>query len=133
MANMTIGSVVARGNKSRMRSVAFTHTAAATAAGSATTTFPITGRLLKYTTTGGDAAWTFILNDGTVNVFSSASITAAASTAILKMHATVPHVGIAMAGQYLTCTTANVSTTGLTTVPVITIFWEESAECAATL
>lgn len=131
MANMTIGSVVARGNKSRMRSVTFTHTAAATAAGSATTSFAITGRLLKYTTVGGDAEWQFALNDGIADIFSSGNISATTKTALLNMHATISHRGIPMAGQTLTCTTANVSTTGLTEVPKITIFWEESAECSA--
>ena len=136
MANMTIGAVVARGNKSRMRSVTFTHTSNATAGGAATTTFPITGRLLKYVTVGGDAEWQFVLNDGTVNVFSSGNLNGAASAAntnILQLSTTIIHKGIAMAGQYLTCTTTNISSGAGNTAPTITVFWEESAECNAIL
>jgi len=136
MANMTIGAVVARGSKSRMRSVTFTHTSEATAGGAATTTFPITGRLLKYTTVGGDAEWQFVLNDGIANIFSSGNLngeSSAVNTAILSMSATIPHKGIAMAGQYLTCTTTNLSEASNMTAPTITIFWEESAECNAIL
>ena len=136
MANMTIGAVTARSGKSRMRSVTFTHTSNATAGGAATTDFPITGRLLKYVTVGGDAEWQFALNDGTVDVFSSGNLNGAASaanTAILQMSATIIHKGIAMAGQLLTCTTTGISTGAGNTAPTITIFWEESAESAAIL
>ena len=136
MANMTIGAVTARSGKSRMRSVTFTHTSVATAGGAATTTFPITGRLLKYITVGGDAEWQFVLNDGTVNVFSSGNLngdSGAANTAILSMSATIIHKGIAMAGQLLTCTTTNVVEGANGTAPTITVFWEESAECNAIL
>jgi len=133
MANMTIGAVAARGGHSRMRSVTFTHTAVATAAGSATTTFPISGRLLKYIRVGGDAEWQFTLNDGTAVIFSSGNLDATTTETLLNMHATIPHRGIPMAGQYLTCTTANVSAVGGGTAPTITVFWEESAECDAIL
>lgn len=129
MANMTIGSITARSGKSRMRRVTFTHTSELTAGGAATTSFTITGRLLKYTAVGGDAEWQFALNDGTVDVFSSGNLNATTNTAILQMSATIIHKGIAMAGQTLTCTTTNVTTTA----PTITIFWEESAECNAIL
>ncbi len=136
MANMTIGAVTARSGKSRMRKVTFTHTSVGTAGGSATTTFPITGRMLKYVTVGGDAEWQFVLNDGTVNVFSSGNLNGASSavnTAILNLSATIPHKGIPMAGQLLTCTTTNVAAAGNGTAPTITVFWEESAECNAIL
>ena len=116
-----------------MRSVKFTHTAAGTAAGNATTTFVITGRLLKYIRVGGDAAWTFVLNDGIANIFSSGSLDATTTETILSMSTTIPHKGIPMAGQTLLLTTANVSTAGGGTAPTITIIWEESAECNAIL
>ena len=127
MANMTISAVTARGGKSRMRRVTFTETTAG--AGSATTTFPISGKLLRFATTGGDGAWTFVLNDGTANIFTSASLTATATSGVLNMHATVPHDGIPMSGQTLLLTTADSGTTAAT----ITIIWEESAESAAIL
>lgn len=128
-SNMTIGAVTARSGKSRMRSVTFTHTAAGTSAGNATTSFQISGRLLKYIRTGGDVEWQFTLNDGIAVIYSSGNINATTTETILSMHATVPHRGIPMAGQKLLCTTANVSGTA----PTITVFWEESAECNAIL
>ena len=127
MANMTIGVVTARGGKSRMRRVTFSETTAG--AGSATTSFPITGKLLRYATTGGDASWTVTLNDGTVDIF-AVTLTAGADTpqtGLLSMHATIPHDGIPMAGQTLLLTTTNSGTTAAT----ITIIWEESAESSA--
>jgi len=129
MANMTIGAVLGEttsGKKSRLRKVTFTHTSVGTAAGAATTTFLITGRLLRFITTGGDAAWTFVLNDGTANIYTSASLDTTATSGALNTHATVPHSGIPMVGQYLTCTTAGVSNVGGGTAPTITIIWEES-------
>lgn len=124
-SNMTIGSelgVTLAGKKSKLRKVVFTHTAAGTAAGNATTPFVITGKLLRYITTGGDAAWDFTLNDGTADIFASGNLTATATSGPLSMHATIPHVGIPLVGQTLKCTTANVTTTA----PTITIIWEES-------
>ena len=126
---MTIGEVTARGGKSRMRSVTFTHTASGTAGGAATTSFPITGRMLKYIRVGGDAEWQFVLNDGIADVFSSGNLNDTTTETLLSLHATIPHNGIPMAGQLLTCTTTNVTTLA----PTITIFWEESAECNAIL
>ncbi len=125
MANMTISAVTARGGKSRMRRVTFTETTAG--AGSATTSFPITGKLLRFVTTGGDGAWTFTLNDGTAVIFTSASLTATATSGVLNMHATVPHDGIPICGQTLLLTTIDSGSTAAT----ITIIWEESAESAA--
>ncbi len=127
MANMTISAVTARSGKSRMRRVTFSETTAG--AGSDTTSFPITGKLLRFVTTGGDGAWTFTLNDGTAVIFTSASLTATATSGVLNMHATVPHDGIPMAGQTLLLTTVNSSSTAAT----VTIIWEESAESAAIL
>ncbi len=129
-SNMTIGAVMARSGKSRMRRVTFTQTAV-DAAGIATTTFPITGRLLKYIRVGGDAEWQFTLNDGIAVIYSSGNLDATTTETILNMHATISHRGIPMAGQKLLCTTANVTSGG--TAPTITVFWEESAECNAIL
>jgi hypothetical protein len=124
-SNMTIGAEdteVTSGRKARLRKVTFTHTAAGTAAGNATTTFNITGKLLRYITTGGDAEWQFSLNDGTADIFSSGNLTATATSGALSMHATIPHDGIPLVEQTLKCTTANVSGTA----PTITVIWEES-------
>ena len=124
-ANMTIGTIsgeTINGKKTRLRKVTFTHTSAATSAGNATTSFSITGKLLRYITTGGDVEWQFTLNDGIAVVFSSGNLTATATSGILNVHATVPHDGIAMVNQTLLCTTANV--TG--TAPTITVIWEDS-------
>lgn len=129
-SNMTISAVTARSGKSRMRRVTFTQTAAG-AAGNATTTFPITGRLLRYLTTGGDASFTVTLNDETVDIF-AVTLTGGADTAqtgLLNMHATVPHDGIPMCGQLLLCTISDSSTVAVT----VTIIWEESAESSAIL
>lgn len=129
-SNMTISAVTARGGKSRMRRVTFTQTASG-AAGNATTTFPITGKLLRYYTTGGDASWTFTLNDGVVDVF-AVTLTGGSDTpqtGLLSMHATIPHDGIPMVGQTLLCTISDSATTAVT----VTIIWEESAESAAIL
>ena len=126
-SNMTIGAVKARSGQARMRSVTFTQTAV-NAAGNATTTFPINGRLLKYITTGGDASWTFTLNDGTVDIF-AVTLTGGddtPQTGLLNMHATIPHNGIPMVDQTLLCTVSG----SATAVAVITIIWEESATTA---
>ncbi len=123
MANMTIGTELGEttsGRKSRLRKVTFSETTAG--AGFATTAFAITGKLLRFATTGGDGAWTFTLNDGTANIFTSASLTATATSGVLNMHATVPHDGIPMVDQTLKLTTANSGTT----VATVTIIWEES-------
>lgn len=123
-SNMTISAVTGiteSGRRLRMRRVTFTETTAG--AGYATTTFKITGRLLRYATSGGDAEWQFVLNDGTANIFSSGNLTATATSGALSMHATVPHEGIAMAGQTLKLSTTNSGTTAAT----VTIIWEESS------
>ncbi len=129
-SNMTISAVTSRGGKSRMRSVTFTQTAIG-ATGNATTTFPISGRLLRYVTTGGDTSWTVTLNDETVDIF-AVTLTGGDNTpqtGILSMSATIPHDGIPMSGQKLLCTVSG----SATAVAVITIIWEESAESAAIL
>lgn len=136
MANMTIGAEthgLKSGRKSRLRKVVFTHTLAATADGSATTTFNITGTLLRVVTTGGDGAWNIVLNDGVADIWASPSITATATSYPLYQVAagsltTVTDdesdfaYGIPLVEQTLTCTTSNVSTTA----PTITVIWEES-------
>ena len=122
-SNMTIGSqegVTVSGKKTRLRKVTFTQTAAG-AAGNATTTFAITGTLLRFITTGGDAAWTFTINDGTAVVFTSPSLTATATSGVINMHATVPHNGIPLVGQTMLVTIADSATNPVT----ITIIWED--------
>ena len=122
-SNMTIGVETAdniSGKRSLFRKVVFTETTAG--AGNATTTFTITGKLLRFVTTGGDGAWTFTLNDGVADIFTSASLTATATSGALNMHATIPHDGIPLVAQALKLTTANSGTT----VATITIIWEES-------
>ena len=136
MANMTISAVdagVTSGRKSRLRKVVFTHTSAGTAGGSATTSFKITGTLLRVVTTGGDAVWNIVLNDGVAKIWASPNITATAVSFPLYQVAagslsTVTDddsnfaYGIPLVEQTLTCTTTNVATTA----PTITVIWEES-------
>ena len=124
-SNMTIGAVTARGGQAQLRKVTFTQTAAG-ATGNATTTFPINGKLLRYVTTGGDATWTFTINDGTAVVFTSPSLTATATSGPIYMHATVPHDGIPLVDQTMLVTIADSATNAVT----ITIIWEESATTA---
>jgi len=130
--NMTIGSVVSKSGQSRMRRVTFTHTAATTAGGNATTSFPITGKLLAVMHTGGDAAWNFVLSNGTANIFTSGSLDNTTKIKPLSLHydgsnpdAATDAVtdGIPMVGETLLCTTTNVSTLA----PTITVYWEESS------
>jgi len=132
-SNMTIGSVsngVYEGSRTKLRRVTFTHTAAGTAAGNATTTFPITGKLLRMITTGGDASWSVTLNDGTADIFVKANLDATAASIPLYMceggdavtdDETSIVLGIPMVDQTLKCTTAGVATTA----PTITVIWEE--------
>lgn len=123
-SNMTIGvktGVTINGKKTRLQKVTFTQTAAA-AAGNATTTFTITGKLLRYVTTGGDGAWDFTLNDGTANIFTVTGLTATATSGVLSQSATIPNTGIPLVGQTLLLTIAN----GGTNAATITIIWEES-------
>lgn len=123
-SNMTIGAVTGatiKGRRTRLNKVTFTQTAAG-AAGNATTTFPVTGTLLRFITTGGDAAWTFTINDGTAVIFTSASLTATATSGALNMHATIPHKGIPLVGQTMLVTIAGSATNPVT----ITLIWEDS-------
>lgn len=123
-SNMTIGVETGEtisGKKSRLRKVVFTQTAA-DAAGNATTTFTITGKLLRYITTGGDAAWDFTLNDGTANIFTVTGLTATATSEVLSQSATISNSGIPLVDQTLLLTIAN----GGSTAATITIIWEES-------
>ena len=132
MANMTIGDVKAKSGDVGIKSVAFTHTAAGTAGGSATTTFDIHGQLLRFVTDdGGDASWNIVLSDGTATIFTSAALGTTAQTALLGMEwdGSTPDAdtdaalfGIPIASA-LTCTTSNMSGSGVG--PVITIIYRE--------
>jgi len=143
MANMTVGAtptvtITDDRKSSRLRKVTFTHTSAGTAAGSVATPFTITGELLYMKVGICDAAWDVTLSDGTIDIFKVTGLaTNTAGTAIpLSMISaggtnTVGVVtdddsnfvhGIPMVGEYLTCTTANVSTAA----PTITVYWRES-------
>jgi hypothetical protein len=135
MANMTVGTIQGArttGRRTRLRSVTFTHTAAGTAAGSATTTFKITGTLLRVVTTGGDAAWNIILSDDAAQIWASPSITATATSYPLYQVAAGSLTvvtddesdfayGIPLVNSTLTCATSNVSTTA----PTVKVIWEE--------
>jgi len=135
-SNMTIATPVEpvhSGQRQRLKKVVFTHTAAGTASGNATTTFKITGTLLRVITTGGDGAWNIVLNDSVANIWSSPSITATAvsfplyqvaagSLAAVTDDESDFAYGIPMVDQALKCTTSNVSTTA----PTVTVIWEES-------
>lgn len=136
-SNMTIGAEdteVTSGKKARLRKVAFTHTAAGTADGNATTTFNITGTLLRIVTdSGGDASWNFVLNDGIADIYTSPAMgTGAQTIAIGLCHdGSNPNAatdaamwGIPLVEQTLKCTTSNMSGSG--TGPVITVIWKES-------
>ncbi len=138
-SNMTIGSVVARGGKSRMRKATFTHTASGTAGGNATTTFVITGKLLAVLHTGGDAAWDFtLISSSGATLYTSGSLDNTTKFKSLALQfdgsqqdAATENVlfGIPVVGETLKCTTTNVATLS----PTITVYWEESAESAAIL
>lgn len=139
MANMTVGSetylTTRKGKPSRIRKVTFTHTSAGTAAGDVATAFTITGELLRAVATRCDAAWDFLLTDGTATIFAITGIaTAAAGAAVsIPLYMTSAsgevtddethfEIGIPMVNEYLTCTTANVSAVA----PTITVYWRES-------
>ena len=126
--NMTISAELSEttsGKKALLRKVAFIHTTAATADSNATTSFTITGKLLRFVTSGGDPAWNFVLNDGIANIYTSASLSATPTSGALNIHATIPHDGIPLVDQTLLCTVSNMSSTSGTS-PTITIIWEES-------
>jgi len=131
MANMTVSSVSGKPG-SHLKRVTFTHTSAGTAAGSTTTTEDINGMLLRAVTTGGDASWTFVLNDGTADIYTSPALSATATSVPLYQVAagSLTQVtddesdfayGIPLSGQALTCTTAGVTTTA----PTITVIFRE--------
>ena len=117
---MTISVPISRTGGSRMRSVTFTHASIGSAAENATTSFKISGRILRYATTGGDAVWTFTLNDGVADIFASGNLNGNDHIGITSMSTTIPHRGIPICGT-LKLTTGGVATT----VPVVTIYWEE--------
>ncbi len=137
MANMTISSSDApsvSGRISRLRKVTFTHTAAGTAAGSAETSFDITGRLLRITTDdGGDASWDVTLVASAVTLWARTAFGASEESFPLgwmwdagrpAADTEVVSWGIPLVEEKLTLTTANMGGTG--TGPIITIIWEES-------
>ena len=134
-SNMTISAVdtaVKSGRKKRLRKVVFTQTAAG-AAGNATTSFSITGMLLRVETSGGDGAWDFTLNDGITNVFAITAINVAGTANTWPLYQTGGGgvitdddsnfaYGIPLVEQTLLCTIAN----SATTAAVITVIYEES-------
>ncbi len=132
-SNMTIGAIdtgVTSGRKKRLRKVVFTQTAAG-AAGNATTSFLITGTLLRVEITGGDAVWNVVLNDGTANIWVSPNMDATAKSFPMYQIAASGTVtdddsnfayGIPLVEQALLCTISN----GGTAAGVITVIWEES-------
>ena len=61
---------------SDIRQITFTTTAANSE--TITTDFGIGGTLLRYSASGGDAAWDFTLNDGNANIFTVTGINVAA-------------------------------------------------------
>lgn len=135
MANMTVSKIRSKANvpSPRMRSIVFTHTAAGTATGSVSSTEDIHGTLLRIVTdAGGDGAWNIVLNDGTVDIWTSPSLGTNAQTLPLGIEhdGTTPDAdtdspmwGIPMAGQNLKCSTSNMSGSG--TGPVITVIFRE--------
>jgi hypothetical protein len=133
MANMTVGDIRKKKDdvNPKMRSVTFTHTAAGTATGSASTTEEIHGTLLRiYTDDGGDASWNVVLSDGNTTIWTSPALGTSAQTLPLGMmwDAGVPAAdtevtmwGLPMAGQSLTCSTSNMSGSGVG--PAITVIY----------
>ena len=132
MANMTSSGVKGKSGL-KMKSITFTHTAAGTADGAATSTEDINGTLLRVVTdTNGDAAWNIVLSDGNSTIWTSPSMGADPQTLPLGImwdagtpaaDTEVTMWGIPMAGQNLTCTTSNMSGSG--TGPSITIIYRE--------
>ncbi len=132
-SNMTISAksgATIKGKRTRLNKVTFTQTAV-DAAGNATTSFAITGKLLRVITTGGDAAWNIVLNDGFTDIFTSPSMGNSGNTFPLGMEhdGTTPDAdtdsplwGIPMVEQNLLCTISNAGTL----VGVITVIWEDS-------
>lgn len=101
-----------------IRKITFTSTAAASE--TVTTAFNIVGKLLRYTATGGDAAWDFTLGDGEADIFNVTAINVALpQSGLIVQVGTKSELNIAMSGP-LTITTANNSTTAA----VITIYYE---------
>jgi hypothetical protein len=133
-SNMTISKEIpiVQGTPSRLRKVIFTQTSSGTA-GNATTTFPITGELLRVETSGGDGAWDFTLNDGITNVFAITGINTAGTANTWPIYQTAGGgvitdddsnfaYGVPMVGQTLLCTIAN----GGTNAIVITVTYRAS-------
>ncbi len=132
-SNMTISAktgATVGGKRTRLNKVTFTQTAAG-AAGNATTSFAITGTLLRVNITGGDAVWNVVLNDGTANIWSSPAMDntaksfpmyqTAASGVVVDDDSNFAY-GIPLVEQKLLCTISN----GGTLAGVITVIWEDS-------
>ncbi len=135
MANMTVGDI--RKKKAdvnpKIRSVAFTHTDANVATGSAATTEEIHGTLLRiYTDDGGDASWNVVLSASGSTIWTSPALGTSAQTLPLGIafDGSTPDAatdaamwGLPLAGEALTCATSNMSGSG--TGPVITIVYRQ--------
>ncbi len=133
MANMTVGDIKKKKDdvNPKMRSVSFTHTAAGTATGSVATTEEIHGTLMRmYTDAGGDASWNFTLIASGSTVWTSPALGTNAQTLPLGImwdagtpaaDTEVTMWGIPLAGEVLTCSTTNMSGSGVG--PVITIVY----------
>lgn len=133
MANMTVTGVQGKPGLSKMKSIIFTHSDANVATGDATSTENIHGTLLRIITDdGGDGAWNIILNDGIVDIWTSASLGTSAQTlplgimwdgSISAADTAVVMWGIPISGQNLKCSTSNM--TGSGTGPIITVIFRE--------
>ena len=133
MANMTVSDVKKKAGVPdlKMRSISFTHTAAGTATGSATSTEEIHGTLLRiYTNTDGDDSWDIVLSASGSTIWSRNAFGTGAQTFPLGImwdagtpaaDTEVTMWGIPLAGETLTVSTANMSGSG--TGPVITIVY----------
>jgi len=132
---MTVGDIKKKKDDVNpiMRSVTFTHTAAGTATGSASTTEEIHGTILRiYTDDGGDAAWNVVLSASGSTIWTSPSLGTGAQTLPLGImwdagtpaaDTEVTMWGIPLAGEALTCSTSNMSGSG--TGPAITIVYRQ--------
>lgn len=128
MAALTITGTgdVKSGVRTKINKVIFSFTSAAAETG--TTPYNIYGTLLRFTHSGGDAAYDFTLNDGDADIFTKTGLNTAAVISGPLTQVAAAHVddeshfsvGIPIAGP-LKCTMANNSTAGGS----ITIYYRE--------